>query len=55
MTSAVENKTDELFSFWPEAFSRMQSGEAFVDVIQDYDNDFLLAKINQFENSYLNS
>lgn len=55
MTSAVESNSTELYAFWPEAFSRMDSGDAFVDVIQDYDNDFLLAKINQFENSYLNS
>lgn len=55
MTTAVEKKSTELYVFWPEAFFRMDSGDAFVDVIQDYDNDFLLAKINQFENSYLNS
>lgn len=54
MTTVSENNSTELFSFWPEAFSRINSGESFVDIIQDYDNDYLLAKINQFENSYLN-
>jgi hypothetical protein len=55
MTSAVKINSTELYVFWPEAFFRMDSGDAFIDIIQDYDNDFLLAKINQFENSYLNS
>ena len=54
MTTASENNSTELFSFWPEAFARINSGDSFVDIIQDYDNDYLLAKINQFENSYLN-
>jgi len=54
MISASESNSTDLFPFWPEAFSRINSGDAFVDIIQDYDNDFLLAKINQFENSYLN-
>jgi hypothetical protein len=54
MMSASESNSTDLFPFWPEAFSRINSGDAFVDIIQDYDNDFLLAKINQFENSYLN-
>jgi aspartate carbamoyltransferase regulatory subunit len=54
MTTVSENNSTDLFSFWPEAFSRINSGESFVDIIQYYDNDYLLAKINQFENSYLN-
>lgn len=54
MTNAVDNKNQEVYSFWPEAFSKIEKGEAFVDIIQDYDNDYIMAKINQFENSYLN-
>lgn len=54
MTNAVENNNEDLFSFWPDAFDKIKKGESFADLIQDYDNDFILAKINQFENSYLN-
>lgn len=54
MTEASEKKDESLFTFWPDAFSRLNNGESFSDIILDYDNDYILAKINQFENSYLN-
>lgn len=49
MTDNAEKGIEESFGFWPDAFKRLREGESFSDIILDYDNDYLLAKINQFE------
>jgi hypothetical protein len=55
MQEQVDQNNAENFAFWPEFFTKLQNGEPFSELILDYDNDYVLAKINQFESNYLNS
>ena len=52
MNDQIQGDTIKNYEYWPEFFDKLKNGQSFIEIIQEFEVDFINQKITEYKNSF---